>query len=53
VQEVISYAASGIKDAVTADGEIMPQMIDMSTMVGLLTAGIKELDARLAQLETI
>ena len=53
VQEVISYAASGIKDAVTADGEIMPQMIDMSTMVGLLTAGIKELDARLAQLESI
>ena len=53
VQEVISYAVGGQKDAVTADGEIMPQMIDMSTMVGLLTAGIKELDARLAQLETI
>ena len=53
VQEVIPYAVGGVKDAVTADGEIMPQMIDMSTMVGLLTAGIKELDARLAQLETI
>ena len=51
VQEVIPYAVGGVKDAVTADGEIMPQMIDMSTMVGLLTAGIKELDLRLAQLE--
>ena len=53
VQEVIEYAVGGAKDAVTADGDIIPQMIDMSTMVGLLTAGIKELDARLAQLETI
>ena len=51
VQEVISYAISGVKDAVTEDGNILPQMIDMSTMVGLLTAGIKELDARLARLE--
>jgi hypothetical protein len=51
VQEVISYAVSGVKDAVTEDGDIIPQMIDMSTMVGLLTACIKELDARLAKFE--
>lgn len=53
IEDIAPYAVSGTKDAVTADGDIIPQMIDMSTMVGLLTAGIKELDARLAQLETI
>ena len=53
VEDIAPYAVSGTKDAVGENGDIIPQMIDMSTMVGLLTAGIKELDARLAQLETI
>ena len=51
VEEIAPYAVSGIKDAVTANGDIIPQMIDMSTMVGLLTAGIKDLDKRITELE--
>lgn len=51
VQDIAPYAVKGEKDAVTDDGNIEPQMIDMSKMVGLLTAGIKELEARISQLE--
>ena len=51
VQDIAPYAVKGEKDAVTDEGDIKPQMIDMSKMVGLLTAGIKELEARISQLE--
>lgn len=51
VQSVAPYAVSGEKDAIGDNGQPMYQQIDTSWLVGLLTAGIQDLDQRLQQLE--
>lgn len=45
--EVCPLAVSGEKDAVDADGKIIPQGIDPSKVVAVLTAAIQELKAEL------
>lgn len=50
VQDIVPVAVSGAKDAVGENGHPMYQQIDTSWMVALLTAGIKELDAKVSEL---
>jgi len=49
--EVVPFAVTGEKDAVNADGSIKSQGIDMSRIVPILVAAIKELTARVEALE--
>jgi hypothetical protein len=49
--EVVPLAVSGEKDAVNEDGSIKSQGIDMSRIVPILVAAIKELTARVEALE--
>jgi hypothetical protein len=49
--EVVPFAVSGEKDAVSEDGKIKPQGIDMSRIVPILVAAIQELTARVQTLE--
>jgi hypothetical protein len=51
VQDIVPVAVSGAKDAIGENGHPMYQQIDTSWMVALLTAGIKDLDQRIAALE--
>ena len=51
VQEIVSSAVTGVKDAVNDDGSIKPQGIDHGKLVPLLVATIKELEARITALE--
>lgn len=51
VQDIVPVAVSGDKDAVGENGQPMYQQIDTSWMVALLTAGIKELDAKVVELQ--
>ena len=51
VQDIVPVAVSGAKDAIGENGHPMYQQIDTSWMVALLTAGIKDLDQRIAELE--
>ena len=52
VQAVVPEAITGTKDEVDADGNPVYQGIDQSKLVPLLVATIKELEARIAALET-
>jgi hypothetical protein len=59
LQEVCPHAVTGEKDAVDEDGNIKPQGVDTSFLVGILTASIQEqqalitsLTARVAALES-
>jgi len=52
VQAVVPEAVTGTKDAVDADGNPDYQGIDQSKLVPLLVATIKELEARIAALES-
>jgi hypothetical protein len=49
--EVVPFAVSGEKDAVNADGSIKSQGIDMSRIVPILVAAIKELTAEVNALK--
>jgi len=49
--EVVPAAVNGEKDAVNEDGTIKAQSIDMSRIVPILVAAIKELTARVEALE--
>jgi hypothetical protein len=49
--EVVPAAVTGEKDAVNEDGSIKAQSIDMSRIVPILVAAIKELTARVQTLE--
>jgi hypothetical protein len=49
--EVVPAAVNGEKDAVNDDGSIKAQSIDMSRVVPILVAAIKELTARVQTLE--
>jgi hypothetical protein len=49
--EVVPAAVNGEKDAVNEDGTIKAQSIDMSRIVPILVAAIKELTARVQTLE--
>jgi hypothetical protein len=49
--EVVPFAVTGEKDAVNEDGSIKSQGIDMSRIVPILVAAIKELTARVEALE--
>lgn len=51
LQEVIPDAVSGQKDAVDDDGNPIYQGVDSSFLVATLVAAIKELSARVAELE--
>lgn len=51
VAEVVPQAVTGAKDAVDGDGNIIPQGIDHSHLVPLLTKAVQELDARVKTLE--
>jgi hypothetical protein len=51
VQAVIPDAVQGEKDAVGADGNIVPQAIDQSRLVPLLTAALQEALIKIEQLE--
>lgn len=52
VQEIVPQAASGVKDAVDEDGNIIPQGIDQSKLVPLLTAALQEALTKIDALET-
>jgi predicted flavoprotein YhiN len=45
VQEVVPEAVYGEKDAVDADGKIIPQSMDASKLIPLLTAAMQEQQA--------
>jgi hypothetical protein len=49
--EVVPLAVTGEKDAVNEDGSIKPQAVDLSKVVPILVAAIKELTARVEALE--
>ena len=51
VSSIVPEAVTGIKDAVDADNNIIPQGIDQSKLVPLLVGAIKELTARIEALE--
>lgn len=51
VSSIVPEAITGIKDAVDADNNIIPQGIDQSKLVPLLVGAIKELTARIEALE--
>jgi hypothetical protein len=51
LQEVCPLAVTGEKDAVNEDGSIKAQGIDTAKIVGLLTAAIQELNAKVTALE--
>jgi len=51
-QTVVPEAVSGTKDAVDSDDKIMPQGIDQSKLVPLLTAALQEAIAKIETLET-
>ena len=51
VSNVVPEAITGEKDAVDAEGNIIPQGIDQSKLVPLLVGAIKELTARIEALE--
>jgi len=51
VKDVIPSAVAGQKDAVKEDGTIQPQMIEMSSMIPLLTAALQEAIGRIETLE--
>lgn len=51
VQAVVAEAVTGEKDAVDEDGNIIPQQIDQSKLVPLITAAVQELKARVEMLE--
>jgi len=51
LQSVIPTAVIGDKDAVDANGEIVPQQVDHSKLVPLLVASIQELTGRVEALE--
>ena len=51
VSSVVPEAIAGIKDAVDAENNIIPQGIDQSKLVPLLVGAIKELTARIEALE--
>jgi hypothetical protein len=42
LQEVIPYLVSGTKDAVDADGKIIPQSVDYSKLTPILVKAIQE-----------
>lgn len=48
----VPEAVVGAKDAVDAEGNIVPQAVDYSKLVPLLVAAVKELKARVEALET-
>jgi hypothetical protein len=52
VADIVPEAITGTKDAVDADGNPEYQGIDQSKLVPLLVATIKELEARITQLES-
>ena len=49
--EVVPFAVTGEKDAVTKNGEIEPQQVDLSKVVPILVAAIKELSAEVNALK--
>lgn len=51
LQAVVPDAVTGEKDAVDADGKMIPQGVDASKLVPHLVAAIQELSARVKQLE--
>jgi hypothetical protein len=51
VQEIVPVAVHGEKDAVDANGKIVPQGIDSSFLIPLLTAALQEAVARIEALE--
>lgn len=51
LQEVLPYAVSGQKDAVDAEGKIMPQSVDYSKLTPILVKAMQEQDLKIKQLE--
>ena len=51
VSSIVPEAITGIKDAVDAENNIIPQGIDQSKLVPLMVGAIKELTARIEALE--
>jgi len=52
VSSTVPEAITGEKDAVDSDGKIVPQSIDLSKLVPLLTAALKEAVVKIETLET-
>jgi hypothetical protein len=51
LQEVIPYLVSGIKDAVDANGKIIPQSVDYSKLTPILVKAIQEQDIKIKNQE--
>lgn len=51
LQEVIPYAVSGQKDAVDADGKIIPQSVDYSKLTPILVKALQEQGLLIKQLQ--
>lgn len=50
LQEVLPYAVSGKKDAMGADGKIIPQSVDYSKLTPILVKAIQEQEKKINQL---
>jgi len=51
LQSVLPYAVSGIKDALDADGKIIPQAVDYSKLTPILIKAIQEQDIKIKEQE--
>jgi len=51
LQSVLPYAATGQKDAVDADGKIIPQAVDYSKLTPILIKAIQEQDIKIKEQE--
>lgn len=51
LQQVVPSAVTGEKDALTSDGKIQPQVINLAPVVALLTKAMQEQQQQVAELE--
>ena len=51
VQQIVPKAVSGVKDQVTDDNKIVPQSMDASKLIPILTSAIQELSKKVNDLQ--
>jgi hypothetical protein len=51
LQEVVPYLVSGTKDALDANGKIIPQTVDYGQLTPILIKALQEQDIKLKELQ--